>query len=217
MNIVKVIVIGIVVAVGCVGLYMVMDGQFVAQVLSILVSIVAIVFTARSAERQNREASKENKISLIGRRLDYLELLMALKKNMSSAKDSASRCSSDETFCSSEFVSEMEKLIKSDLVILRLLQNNEIDVSIEGERFFRLSTECLLKKLDEGESIFETEAILNAVEAVRCVFRLAGKFSTDIGVLIELPSDCDVYASVSIALQAIDEGVKLGKAETRIK
>lgn len=190
--------------------------QRAVQVAGVVVSIAAVVFAAYSAKRQIMEAARENKISLVSMRLDYLELLRILSKCLSVSKDAACKCDKDGSFSPGEFASQMETHMKANPVLLRILRQGLVDITIVGKPFFKDGTECMIRKLKEGEFIFETEKIQKAVKSVGIVFVLAGGWCAEEGVLVDPHGECELYVSVSRAIEAVDAGVEAGEIEMRI-
>lgn len=190
--------------------------QLAVQVVSVVVSIFAIAFAVWSSKRQIMEAARENKISLVSMRLDYLELLRILSKCLSVSKDVACKCDKDGSFSPGEFASQMETHMKANPVLLRILRQGLVDITIVGKSFFKDGSECLMRKLKEGEFIFETEKIQKAVKSLKNVFELSGGWCADEGVICDPPGDCDLFDPISRAIADVNAGVKAGEKEMRI-
>lgn len=190
--------------------------ELAVQILGVLVAIAAIVFAASTAKRQNQEAAKENKISLIGMRLDYLELLRILSKCLLEIKDAACKCDKGGLFSPGEFSLQMERYMKENPVLLRILQQGLVDVSVEGKQFFKDGTECLMRKLKVGGFVFETEKIKVAAESLKAVFELSGGWCAEEGVIDDPPNESALYASVLRAISNVDAGVEAAEKEMRV-
>lgn len=190
--------------------------QLAVQVAGVVVSIAAVVFAACSAKRQIMEAARENKISLVSMRLDYLELLRILSKCLSISKDAACKCDKDGSFSPGEFASQMETHMKANPVLLRILRQGLVDITIVGKPFFKDGTECLMRKLKEGEFVFETERLQKAVESLKIVFELSEGWCVDEGVICDPSSECDLFGSISRAIEDVNAGVEAGEKEMRI-
>ncbi len=189
---------------------------FVAQIVELVVSIVAIAFAYFTGRQQNKESVRENKISLLKRRMEYLDLLKVLLKCLTIARSCAMRNSGDSTFSPYEFASQVEQFLRVNPLLLHILKGDGVDFNAKAKAFFTESARCLSSKLAEGEYIFRAEKIHDAAKSASLVFELSSNWSTDEGVIYDPPSECELYTSLSKAMENIISGVEAGKEEMKI-